>query len=97
LPDGDVVFKRKRFHWRCGEFVASTTRGIGLGDNSSNREAVLDEYFECAETIVFSPNGLVFIDHIRDQKDAFFTLDQKGELQPLDYDAHIAENHILWD
>ncbi len=42
-------------------------------------------------------NGLVFIDHIRDQKDAFFTLDQKGELQPLDYDAHIAENHILWD
>ena len=42
-------------------------------------------------------NGLVFIDHIRDQKDAFFTLDQKGELQPLHYDTDIAENHILWD
>ena len=41
--------------------------------------------------------GLVFIDHIRDQKDAFFTLDQKGELQPLHYDTDIAENHILWD
>ena len=35
--------------------------------------------------------------HIRDQKDAFFTLDQKGELQPLHYDTDIAENHILWD
>lgn len=42
-------------------------------------------------------NGMVFIDHIRDQNDAFFTLDQKGELQPLDYDTHIKENHLLWD
>lgn len=42
-------------------------------------------------------NGIVFIDHIHDQKDAFYTLDQKGELQPLDYDTHIKENHLLWN
>lgn len=42
-------------------------------------------------------NGIVFIDHIRDQTDAFYTLDEKGELQPLDYDQHIRENHLLWD
>ncbi|HEV7952279.1 MAG TPA: peptide deformylase [Candidatus Saccharimonadales bacterium] len=42
-------------------------------------------------------NGIVFIDRIRDQKDAFYTLDEKGELQPLDYDEHIAKNSILWD
>lgn len=42
-------------------------------------------------------NGIVFIDHIRDQKDAFYTLDSKGELQPLNYDADIAKNNILWD
>src|SRR5690606_15624625 len=42
-------------------------------------------------------NGIVFIDHIRDQKDAFYTLDEKGELQPLNYDADIAQNSILWD
>lgn len=42
-------------------------------------------------------NGIVFIDHIKDKKDAFYTLDEKGELQPLDYDAHIKTNHILWD
>lgn len=42
-------------------------------------------------------NGMVFIDHIRDKHDAFYTLDEKGELQPLDYDEHVAENHILWD
>ncbi len=42
-------------------------------------------------------NGVVFIDHIRDLTDAFYTLDEKGELQPLDYDEHIRENPVLWD
>jgi peptide deformylase len=42
-------------------------------------------------------NGIVFIDHIRDQHDAFYRLDEKGELQPVDYDTTIATNHILWD
>lgn len=42
-------------------------------------------------------NGIVFIDHIRDQTDAFYTLDEKGELQPLDYNEHISKNSILWD
>ncbi len=42
-------------------------------------------------------NGLLFIDHIKNEKDAFYTLDEKGELQPLDYDKHIHENRILWD
>jgi peptide deformylase len=42
-------------------------------------------------------NAILFIDHIRDKKDAFYTLDEKGELQPLDYEEHIAKNSILWD
>lgn len=42
-------------------------------------------------------NGIVFIDHIRDKKDGFFTLDEEGELQPLDYEKHVEKNHILWD
>lgn len=42
-------------------------------------------------------NGTVFIDHIKGKKDAFYTLDSKGELQPLDYDSDIAKNSILWD
>lgn len=40
--------------------------------------------------------GICFIDHIKDDTDAFYTLDDKGELQPLDYDEHIAQNTILW-
>ena len=42
-------------------------------------------------------NGILFIDHIKDQHDAFYTLDEKGELQPLNYDDHIHNNRILWD
>ncbi len=42
-------------------------------------------------------NGTVFIDHIRDDHKAFYTLDEKGELQPLDYDEHIEKNSILWN
>lgn len=42
-------------------------------------------------------NGILFVDHIKGQTDAFYTLDEKGELQPLDYNEHIKNNHILWD
>jgi peptide deformylase len=42
-------------------------------------------------------NGTVFVDHIKDETKAFYTLDEKGELQPLDYDEHIRNNRILWD
>lgn len=42
-------------------------------------------------------NGIVFIDHIKDEEKAFYTLDEEGELQPLNYDEHIKSNSILWD
>lgn len=41
--------------------------------------------------------GIVFIDHIKDDPKAFYHLDDKGELEALDYDTHIKDNHILWD
>ena len=42
-------------------------------------------------------NGILFVDHIRDQQDAFYRLDDEGELQPLDYKEHIEGNAELWD
>lgn len=41
-------------------------------------------------------NGILFVDHIRDSKDAFYRLDEKGELQPLDYATSIENSHDLW-
>ena len=42
-------------------------------------------------------NGIVFIDHIKDSPKSFYRLDDKGELEPLDYDEHVKDNSILWD
>ena len=42
-------------------------------------------------------NGIVFIDHIHDKRDAFYRLNDKGDLDPLDYDTHVKDNHDLWD
>jgi peptide deformylase len=41
-------------------------------------------------------NGIVFIDHIRDDPEAFYHLQEDGKLVPLDYDTDIKDNSILW-
>ncbi len=41
-------------------------------------------------------NGILFIDHIRDDQDAFYRLDDKGDLQPVDYDSEIKDNANLF-
>lgn len=40
--------------------------------------------------------GIVFIDHIKDNPDAFFRLEKDGALQQLDYESDIKNNRILW-
>ncbi len=41
-------------------------------------------------------NGIVFIDHIKGDSEAFFQLDDDGKLKPLDYHEHVEKNPILW-
>ena len=42
-------------------------------------------------------NGSVFIDHIKEQADAFYRLDKDGELHPLAYEENIKNNDKLWE
>lgn len=42
-------------------------------------------------------NGTLFIDHIRDQHDAFYRLDAEGKLRPLNYEKHVKNNDTLWE
>ena len=42
-------------------------------------------------------NGILFVDHIKDDKDAFFELDDKGELRKLKYDESIAGSDLFDD
>lgn len=41
-------------------------------------------------------NGKVFIDRIKDDKEAFYKLDDEGKLVPLDYYKKIKNNPVLW-
>lgn len=41
-------------------------------------------------------NGIVFIDHIKDNPEAFYTLGEDGHLSPLDYEEHVKDSNLLW-
>jgi peptide deformylase len=41
-------------------------------------------------------NGIVFIDHIKDDPVAFFTLRDDGHLEELNYEKDVRTNSILW-
>jgi peptide deformylase len=41
-------------------------------------------------------NGIVFIDHIKDNPQAFYRLRQDGRLEELDYEQDVLANSILW-
>ena len=41
-------------------------------------------------------NGVVFVDHIKESKDAFFKLEKNGKLTKLDCEKDILNNSILW-
>jgi peptide deformylase len=40
-------------------------------------------------------NGIVFVDHIKDNKEAFYRLNSEGKLEALDYDKEIKDSS-LW-
>ncbi len=41
-------------------------------------------------------NGILIIDHIKDNTDAFFQLEDNGKLEALDYDKYVKDNKNLW-
>lgn len=42
-------------------------------------------------------NGIVFIDHIKDNPEAFYQLTTEGNLEQLDYEKDIKNNAALWE
>lgn len=41
-------------------------------------------------------NGIVFIDHIKDNPDAFYRLNNGGGLEAVDYESEVKNSSILW-
>lgn len=67
-----------------------------LEDGTEVRIKATDELARTLLHEIDHLDGVLFIDHIKDEKDAFYEMDEKGELVPVDYDARIAGNKKLW-
>lgn len=67
-----------------------------LEDGTEVRIKATDELARTLLHEIDHLDGILFIDHIKGKKDAFYEMDDKGELIPVDYDAKIADNEQLW-
>ena len=67
-----------------------------LEDGTEVRIKATDELARTLLHEIDHLDGILFIDHIKDQKDAFYKMNDKGDLEPLDYDTEIADNQELW-
>lgn len=67
-----------------------------LEDGTEVRIKATDELARTLLHEIDHLNGILFIDHIKDEKDAFYKMNDKGDLIPVDYDQEIASNAKLF-
>lgn len=67
-----------------------------LEDGTEVRLKVSDFLARTIQHEIDHLNGILFIDHIKDDTKAFYKLDDKGDLKPLDYDKYIRDNKDLF-
>ena len=67
-----------------------------LEDGTEVRIKATDELARTLLHEIDHLDGILFIDHIKGIKDAFYEMNSKGDLIPVDYDNKIANNKKLW-
>ena len=67
-----------------------------LEDGTEVRIKATDELARTLLHEIDHLNGILFIDHIKDETDAFYEMNDKGDLVPVDYDKKIRNNKKLW-
>lgn len=68
-----------------------------LEDGTEVRIKATDELARTLLHEIDHLDGVLFIDHIRDEEDAFYRMDDKGDLEPIsDYEKEIRDNAELW-
>ena len=67
-----------------------------LEDGTEVRIKATDELARTLLHEIDHLDGILFIDHIRDDKDAFYEMSDSGDLVPVDYDKKIKNNQKLW-
>ena len=67
-----------------------------LEDGTEVRIKATDELARTLLHEIDHLDGVLFIDRIKDEKDAFYEMNDKGDLVPVDYDTKIAGNKELF-
>ena len=67
-----------------------------LEDGTEVRIKATDELARTLLHEIDHLNGILFIDHIKDETDAFYEMNDNGDLVPVDYDKKIRNNKKLW-
>ena len=67
-----------------------------LEDGTEVRIKATDELARTLLHEIDHLDGILFIDHIKGVKDAFYEMNDKGDLIPVDYEKRIAHNKKLW-
>ena len=67
-----------------------------LEDGTEVRIKATDELARTLLHEIDHLDGILFIDHIKGVKDAFYEMNEKGDLIPVDYDKKIKDNQKLW-
>ena len=67
-----------------------------LEDGTEVRIKATDELARTLLHEIDHLDGVLFIDHIKGVKDAFYEMNDKGDLVPVDYDTKIDGNTELW-
>lgn len=68
-----------------------------LEDGTEVRIKATDELARTLLHEIDHLDGVLFIDHIRDEEDAFYRMNNKGDLEPIsDYEKEIRDNAELW-
>jgi peptide deformylase len=96
LPDYEGCLSVSNVYGKVPRYTKIRVKALGL-DGHELRFKAEGFLARVIQHEIDHTNGIVFIDHIKDDEQAFYTLDDQGELQPLNYDEHIKSNHILWD
>ena len=67
-----------------------------LEDGTEVRIKATDELARTLLHEIDHLDGVLFIDHIKGEKGAFYEMNDEGDLIPVDYDEKIADNAKLW-
>ena len=67
-----------------------------LEDGAEVRVKATDELARILQHEIDHLDGVLFIDHIKDDPNAFYKMDDKGDLVPIDYEKEVRNNAKLW-